>query len=92
MSGMSLGGAVAYHISLKNPNFVAGNIFFSPSIRENSRHFPILKKLTLLLSFILPYQKLLKQSGRNGSKMKFDNYIAKDPYLYHGRLYAKTVQ
>jgi hypothetical protein len=54
-------------------------------------HYPILKKLTVMLSMVLPYQKLLKQNGRNGSKYRLDKYSKNDPYLYHGRLYPKTV-
>jgi alpha-beta hydrolase superfamily lysophospholipase len=33
MCGMSMGGAVAFNVSLKNSNLVDGNIFMSPSIR-----------------------------------------------------------
>ena len=92
LSGMSLGGAVAFHIALKNPNIARGVILLSPSIRENSQHYPLLKKLTLLLSLFLPYQQLLRQTGRNGSRYRLDNYSKNDPYLYHGRLYPKTVR
>lgn len=92
MCGMSLGGAVAFHISVRNPKLANGLILLSPSIRENTMHYPLLKKLTVLLSLFLPYQKLLKSSARNGSKYKLDDYSKKDPYIYHGRLWAKTVQ
>jgi hypothetical protein len=54
-------------------------------------HFPLLKKLTILLSMFLPYQQLLKQTGRNGSRYKLDTYSDNDPFLYHGRLYPRTV-
>lgn len=89
---MSLGGAVAFHILLKHPALVNGAIFLSPSIRENKMHFPLLKKMTFLLSLVMPYQKLLKQTGRNGSKYYLDHYSRTDPFLYHGRLYPKTVK
>jgi hypothetical protein len=55
-------------------------------------HYPLLKKLTVLLSFVMPNQQLLKANGRNGSKYRLDDYSKKDPYLYQGRLWAKTVQ
>jgi hypothetical protein len=55
-------------------------------------HYPFLKKLTLMLSAVAPYQQLLKSSARNGSKYKLDDYSKKDPYIYHGRVWAKTVQ
>jgi alpha-beta hydrolase superfamily lysophospholipase len=89
---MSLGGAVTFNVLLKQPNLVNGAVFLSPSIRENNSHFPIMKKLIFLLSNLFPYQQLLKQTGRNGSKYHLDHYSRTDPYLYHGRLYAKTVQ
>jgi alpha-beta hydrolase superfamily lysophospholipase len=92
MCGMSLGGAVAFNISVRSPKLANGLILLSPSIRENSMHYPLLKKFTVLLSLFLPYQRLLKSSARNGSKYKLDDYSKKDPYLYHGRLWAKTVQ
>jgi len=92
MCGMSMGGAVAFNISIKSPNLVDGVILLSPSIRENKMHFPILKKMTLLLSLIIPSARLLKSNGRNGSKYLLDDYSKKDPYIYHGRLWAKTVQ
>lgn len=92
LCGMSLGGAVAFNISIKNPKLANGLILLSPSIRENKMHFPLLKKLTVLLSFIAPNLKLLKSNGRNGSKYKLDDYSKKDPYIYHGRLWVKTVQ
>lgn len=92
MCGMSLGGAIAFNISIKNPKLANGLILLSPSIRENTMHYPLLKKLTILLSFFLPYQRLLKSSARNGSKYKLDDYSKKDPYIYHGRLWAKTIQ
>lgn len=91
-TGMSLGGAVVFDVLLKVPNLVDGAILLNPSIRENSVHHPLLKKLAILFSIVFPYQKLLKQSGRNGSKYKLNHYIKKDPYIYGGRLYPKTVQ
>lgn len=51
-----------------------------------------MKKLTLLLSTIFPYQQLVKQTGRNGTRYRLDHYSQNDPHLYHGRLYPKTVQ
>lgn len=90
--GMSMGGAVAFNLSIKQPSLVSGNIFLSPSIRENHMHFPFMKKMTLLLSYLLPKQQLLKSNGRNGSKYLLDEYNKKDPYIYHGRLWVKTVQ
>ena len=71
-AGMSLGGAVTFNILLKNPNFVNGAIFLSPSIRENTLHYPLLKKLTILFSTVFPYRQLLRQTGRNGSKYKLE--------------------
>lgn len=92
LCGMSLGGAVAFHISIKNHNLAQGNIFMSPSIRENKLHFPMLKKMTILLSMAFPKVQLLKSKGRNASKYKLDEISKNDPYLYHGRLWVKTVQ
>lgn len=89
---MSLGGAVAFNILLKHPNLVDGAIFLSPSIRENKLHYPLLKKMTFLLSLVMPYQQLLRQTGRNGSKYELCMYSKNDPFLYHGRLYPKTVR
>jgi pimeloyl-ACP methyl ester carboxylesterase len=89
---MSLGGAVAFSILLKNPQIVNGCVFLSPSIRENPLHYPLLKKMTFLLSLAMPYKQLMKQTGRNGSKYALCHYSKTDPYLYHGRLYPKTVR
>ncbi len=72
LGGMSLGGAISFHISVKNPKLTNGIIMLSPSIRENSQHYPLLKKLTLLISFALPNQQLLAASSRNGSKYKLN--------------------
>ena len=55
-------------------------------------HHPILKKFTLLFSMVFPYQQLLKQSGRLGTKYSLNDYSKKDPHIYHGRLYPKSVQ
>jgi predicted esterase len=72
LGGMSLGGAISFHISIRSPKLTNGIIMLSPSIRENNRHYPLLKKLTLLLSFALPNQQLLAASARNGSKYKLN--------------------
>lgn len=80
------------NISIKSPKLLNGLILLSPSIRQNKMHYPFLKKLTLMLSAVAPYQQLLKSSARNGSKYKLDDYSKKDPYIYHGRVWAKTVQ
>lgn len=44
-----------------------------------------------MLSMFLPYQQLLRQTGRNGSRYRLDTYSNNDPYLYHGRLYPRSV-
>lgn len=91
MGGMSLGGAVAFNVSLQH-SFFDGLVMVCPSIRQNRFHYPVLKKLTTFLSFFMPQARLLKSDGRNGCKYLMDDYVKKDPLIYTGRVWVKTVQ
>lgn len=63
VSGLSLGGSVAFQMALRNQRDVKGAIFLSPGMKDNPLNSPTIKKLILVAGiFFPPFQlpRLLK--------------------------------
>ena len=64
----------------------------SPALRENRHHVPIIKKFVLFLALTFPKFRWFKSSGRNATKLKLDNYLKTDKFIYRDGIWTNTLQ
>lgn len=92
IAGLSLGGAVCFHLSLKAPQLVDGVIFLSPALRENTESQPFMKKVGWLIGAVLPRMKLVNQTFGNQNKLDVMDRINADPYVYKDKVVPGSVK
>ncbi len=66
--GESLGGAIAFKMSLRRPEKYNGIIFLNPALREIKQSEYYMKKLGKILGYLVPKLRLASQSTNTSSK------------------------
>ena len=83
--GESLGGAVVFRMSTRQPEKYKGVIFLNPALREikDSQYYS--KKFGKLLGYLAPKLKFLGQSLTSATKYDTTKLQWSNPYLYNDK-------
>ena len=92
ISGLSLGGAICFKLSIRNPEKYAGVIFLAPALRENKEAQPFLKKLGKLMGTLFPKLKVIGQTFNSQSKFDQTERINADPYIYKDKVVPGSIK
>jgi len=83
--GGSLGGTVAFHMTLRQPGKYNGVVFFAPGLREVKQSQYIMKKIGKLIAVFFPKLKLTPQNNDDATRYKISNVIESNKLNYNGR-------
>jgi alpha-beta hydrolase superfamily lysophospholipase len=89
--GHSMGGAIVLRFGLLHPEGLRGVIASGPSLRVGQRVFPLLRRLAMLFSLLVPRLRVVRMGGRMLSRDQavVDDF-RNDPLVYHDRFPVRT--
>jgi alpha-beta hydrolase superfamily lysophospholipase len=91
LSGLSLGGLMAYYVSLRKHVHVAGTILHNPAFTDNPLNNSLGKRLIGTFGKVLPPMKLTTSLRNRSTSYSLSEYKKNDKHMYSGRIWSTTV-
>ena len=88
VSGLSLGGGVAFQMAVRNPEKIKGAVLLSPGFKDNPLHMPYAKKLVMIFGLFLPPFQIPRFGVKHSKQLNL--YREKDDLLYKGKFWLST--
>lgn len=83
VSGLSLGGLIAFNVSLNKKKFVKGSVFLNPCFEDSPSDNRAAKKLLRNFGRYLPNVRFIRPFKGKNSFYNLDKYMKTDPYVYN---------
>jgi len=83
--GESLGGAIAFKMTILQPDKYNGVIFLNPALREIKESQVIIKKIGKIIGYLIPKLKLTQQSFTSTTKYDTAERVKADLNFYNDR-------
>ena len=86
VSGLSLGGLIAFNVSLNKKKFIKGSVFLNPCFEDSPSDNRLAKKVIRNYGKYLPNFRLPRPFKGKNSFYNLDNYTKADPYIFSKRV------
>ena len=91
LSGLSLGGLIAFYVSLKKKKYIKGSIFLNPSFADNPFNNRFGKNVMKKWGKFIPPLQLIRPYRNNSSNYSLSEYKNRDKLMYSGRVWSSTI-